>query len=158
MLAYQLFISHIASTIVMIAVTGFLCLWLYAKKYRKEFDVIFFSTAVSLFVTHSLKYWLQVPRPVTALVVERDSRFPSGHATMAAVVMALSVYYASMYIRNTCLRWICYILAVWFFFSVSYSRLYLGVHVLVDVIAGGLIGVFSVLFVAMSFKHLRYYK
>jgi undecaprenyl-diphosphatase len=110
-----------------------------------------------MFITFVLKYTLKIPRPVYMLVAEDGYRFPSGHATMASVVMSLGIYYAYTQIKNKDVRHIVYILSVAWFLLVSYSRLYLQVHYPVDVITAGLIGVFTTYFVIKVFKHLHYY-
>jgi undecaprenyl-diphosphatase len=141
----------------MAIVLAMLCFFLYTRGYKKQFDIVVFSTCVSLFITYSLKYLLQVPRPITALVFEHDGRFPSGHATMAAVVMSIGVY-AGLHIKHRLARVIVYALSVAWFVLVAYSRIYLQVHVFVDVVVGGLIGVGATYFVVLMFKHLRYYR
>jgi undecaprenyl-diphosphatase len=91
------------------------------------------------------------------LVIETDPRFPSGHATMAAVVMTLIISYSNKHIKNNYLKYFLWILAIGWFMLVSYSRLYLHVHYPIDIIAGGLIGILSTMVVSKIFNHLRYY-
>lgn len=141
----------------MFCIIGILCILLYIKKYKKDSLKIIFASTSAMFVTFTLKYLLRVPRPVHMLVVETDPRFPSGHATMASVVMSLSIYYAHKYVKNRNIRYFLYICAVLWFILVSYSRLYLGVHYPVDILVGGLIGIISTAIVIKIFKHLHYY-
>lgn len=158
MLTYQLFISSISGPFSASICILLFCIWLYGKGYRKECDIVFFSVCVAMVTTFGLKYILEIPRPVFALVIENDARFPSGHATMAAVVMSLVVYYSMLHVRNKFLRWVCCVFGVLWFCAVVYSRLYLGVHVPIDVVAGGLIGIVSTYGVVVVFRHLRYYR
>lgn len=141
----------------MASILGVLCLFLYVQGYRKQVDMIVFSSCLAMFITYTLKYTLAIPRPLSALVLETDGRFPSGHATMAAVVMGLGIYYGNT-IHRVGLRRAVYILSVLWFCVIAYSRLYLKVHVPIDVFAGGLIGVVSVVVAGGVFKHLRYYR
>jgi len=157
MFTFQLYISHIGGVISTATIFAVLCLFLYVWGYRKQIDMIVLSTCLAMSVTYTLKYMLNVPRPLEALVFEHDGRFPSGHATMAAVVMGLGIYYGSK-IHRVGLRRVVYMLSILWFCLVAYSRLYLGVHVLVDVVAGGLIGVVAVWVAVQVFKHLRYYR
>jgi undecaprenyl-diphosphatase len=92
------------------------------------------------------------------LVAETDPRFPSGHATMAAVVMTLVIYYSNKHIKNDYLKHFLWIVAVVWFMLVSYSRLYLHVHYPIDVIIGGIIGIIRTIATLKIFKHLHYYK
>jgi undecaprenyl-diphosphatase len=141
----------------MFSIIAVICVLLYIKSYKKDSLKIIFASTSAMFLTLTLKYLLKVPRPAHMLVVETDPRFPSGHATMASVVMALIIYYAHKHIKNTYLKYSLYICAVAWFALVSYSRLYLGVHYPIDILAGGLIGIVSTVIVLKIFKHLHYY-
>ena len=79
--------------------------------------------------------------------------FPSGHATFAAVIMTLTIHYSHKYIKNKIFRYITYFIAVCWFILVSYSRLYLQVHFLIDIIVGGFIGIISTIVILNTFKH-----
>jgi undecaprenyl-diphosphatase len=157
MLAFQILVSQISGTLVMFSVIGITSIILYALKYKKDFYKILFSSISAMFVTYTLKYLLKIPRPAHMLVVETDPRFPSGHATMAAIVMTLIIYYSNKYIKNHYLKYTLYLVGVGWFTLVGYSRLYLGVHYPVDIIIGGLIGVISTVVVLKIFKRLHYY-
>ena len=141
----------------MFSIIAVICVLLYVNNYKKDSLKIIFASISAMFVTFTLKYLLRVPRPAHMLVVETDPRFPSGHATMASVVMALIIYYSYKYIKNTYVRYFLYVCAVSWFLLVSYSRLYLGVHYPIDILAGGLIGIVSTVIVLKIFKHLHYY-
>lgn len=158
MFNFQIFISEIADVKIMLIVTAFLLAALYFFGYKKDFYKVFFVSTSAMFVTYTLKYLLQVPRPDTMLILEDGFRFPSGHATMAAVTMSLVVYYSYQRVKNIYLQYLLYILAIAWFVLVSYSRLYLGVHVLIDVVAGGIIGILVTVVVMRVFRHFHYYK
>jgi undecaprenyl-diphosphatase len=157
MLAFQILVSQISGTAIMFSIIAVICVLFYVKNYKKDSLKIIFASTSAMFVTFALKYLLKVPRPVHMLVVETDPRFPSGHATMASVVMALIIYYSCKHIKNRYLRYFLYVCAISWFLLVSYSRLYLGVHYPIDIIAGGLIGILSTIIVMKIFKHLHYY-
>lgn len=157
MLNFQILISQISGTAIMFSIIAVVCILLYIKNHKKDSLKIIFTTTSALFVTFTLKYLLKVPRPAHMLVVETDPRFPSGHATMASVVMALIIYYSHKHIKNRYLKYLLYLCAVSWFVLVSYSRLYLRVHYPIDIVVGGLIGVVSIIIVMKIFKHLHYY-
>lgn len=157
MLNFQIFISQIAAPIPMCITLFILAVVLFIFHSTKEFYKIFFTVTFAICFSYTLKYLFKIPRPTDMLVIENDYRFPSGHATMAAVIMSLGIYYAHLHIKNKILRYVLYTTAVLWYLLVSYSRLYLHVHYLVDVIAGGIIGVFSTILIVKIFKHLHYY-
>jgi len=98
-----------------------------------------FLVAVALALSASifLKRGLAMPRPPTALMAipEDGYGFPSGHATAAAGLATALV--GSLPRRE---RW-QFALAAGFVALVAATRLLLGVHYLVDVLAGILVGV-----------------
>ncbi len=63
--------------------------------------------------------------------------FPSGHATTAFTLFIMLAFV----VRNNTLKFLCFVLAL----LIGYSRIYLSQHFLVDVVAGSVIGVISVL-------------
>jgi undecaprenyl-diphosphatase len=140
MLQFQIFISTISDT----ATTLFTLLLLSAVLYflkDKKFALLTAASALSAtVVTYALKHILKIPRPEHMLVVEDGYRFPSGHATMAAVVSGLLYYYARTRLQNSSLRYLLYALALLWLPLIAYSRIYLGVHLWIDVLTGAVIG------------------
>lgn len=145
MLALQILISQISGTMIMFGLVGILSVILYTRNNKKDAYGILFSSFLAVSITTTLKYLLMVPRPLNMLVSETDPRFPSGHATMAAVIMTLVIYYSGKHIENRYYRYFLYGIGVAWFIIVSYSRLYLHVHYPIDVVVGGIIGVSSTL-------------
>jgi membrane-associated phospholipid phosphatase len=158
MLLFQTVVSQIAGPFIMFSALLTVSVLLYKKNDTKEFYKVFFTSTLAMCISYTLKYLFKIPRPDTMLIPEGDYRFPSGHATMAAVVMALGMHYAHTHIKNKSLRYTLYTIAFLWYALVSYSRLYLQVHLLIDVFVGGAIGVFSTVLILKLFKHLRYYK
>jgi undecaprenyl-diphosphatase len=156
MLDFQLWVSTISDQQVTVAVLLFIMMLLSEKKKLKEFYVVLFTTSLAMVTTFALKHLLHVPRPEHMLVATDNYRFPSGHATMASVVMCLGIHYAHLYVKNVYTRNLLCVLFVSWYVLVSYSRLYLQVHYPIDVIAGGIIGYLATVIVLHAFKHLQY--
>jgi membrane-associated phospholipid phosphatase len=96
------------------------------------------STAVSYGLMLLIKHLVKRPRPfvqnINIVPVYRASStsFPSGHAaTSFSTAMALSNAYPKWYVIAPAFLWAG---------SVSYSRMYLGVHYPTDVTAGAILG------------------
>jgi undecaprenyl-diphosphatase len=158
MLSFQIFISSLAGPLTMFFLVIVTAILLYKIHDGKESYILFFSSTLAMCISYTLKYLLKIPRPEMMLVPEADFRFPSGHATMASVVMALGIHYAHAHIKNKPLRYTLYVVAFLWYALVSYSRLYLNVHYPIDVLVGGAVGVFSTILILLLFKHLRYYR
>ena len=156
-------ISNIGDTKVMWGMTILLASILYICKYKKDSIVVIFSSSIAMIVTYSLKHLFKIPRPEHMLIVEDGYRFPSGHATMAAVVSTLIIYFTFKYIKdnkniNFAHKYLLVILAILWLIVVCYSRLYLGVHMVIDVIVGSVVGVVSTLVVVKISRHLRWFR
>lgn len=109
----------------------------------------------SLYVSFLLKEFFQIPRPMgeglRVLEVPEDFSFPSGHAQSVTSFW----FFLALSLRKSFL----FILAGVLVFLVSFSRLYLGVHYLGDVLCGAALGlflawVFSSLFRGLSSKRV----
>lgn len=128
-------------------------IFLFIKK-RKDLILSFvFSAAGAEAVVFFLKILFQRPRPFGAAVLEKDFSFPSGHADIAVVFYG---YLAYMIIGSVKSKYkIPLILAALLVIGlIGFSRLYLGVHYLSDVLAGYLIGS---LFLAIGIYLSKYF-
>lgn len=99
-----------------------------------------------------IKHLIQRPRPDVSLrLVEEDGySFPSGHAMITTAFYGLMIYYIWGHMKNKLWRnIICYGLA-FLIVMIDFSRVYLGVHYLSDVLAGSLISI-AYLIVAVEF-------
>lgn len=107
----------------------------YDKKKRKWVIPFAISMAISMASTYALKFIVNRTRPETALssTLRIDSSFPSAHAASAfAILPFLYLFYKEFKTLN----WI------WIVFSLLmlFSRIYLGMHYLTDIVTGAVIG------------------
>ncbi|MFB6071244.1 MAG: phosphatase PAP2 family protein [Halanaeroarchaeum sp.] len=125
---------------VFVAVLATLVYWVgprYDLLDRREGAAVVAATYVALAATLLLKTGFSLPRPPASvmLIAEDGAGFPSGHATGAtATYAALAVYLERGRPR------VRYALGVAAFAIVAASRVLLGVHYLVDVVAGIAVG------------------
>ena len=114
-------------------------LWLIVKEEKQDrwfFMRLVVTGGIVWVVQWMLKELIGRPRPTPdmgAILIGTqltDFAFPSGHAMVA---WAMATILAA---KEPRWRWVFYVLAT----LISFSRIYLGVHYPLDVIAGGLIG------------------
>jgi membrane-associated phospholipid phosphatase len=105
-----------------------------AKKYIEWFVFgVLPAAVVSSAITEGLKLLFKIPRPCAGLsFCETGYSFPSAHAALIFAAMTVAI----MYSKSMKLSFLFFSLAL----LVSLSRVFLGVHRIQDVIAGGLIG------------------
>jgi len=146
LISFFLFISYFWSVSVVFLITLITNLILFLKQKKNEIIWIISSVVISSIISTLSKIIIHRNRPELAIYNESSYSFPSFHATMS---IALYWFIVRLLIRNI-KKWktrINYIF-IWIFiaFSIWFSRLYLNVHYLSDVIAGWLLWFLWILF------------
>ncbi len=154
MFELAIIISTLGNFISTIIIILMLIIFLFYFKHKKEAAIVFLASSISFLTTFLLKIIFQIPRPLDALVLELDYRFPSGHATTAGAIFTLVLYFSSSYLKNKTYKHTANILVLSWLISLCWARLYLGVHYFVDVLVGSLIGIFTT-FLAIYFINHR---
>ncbi len=115
--------------------------WLWDKKlYILPFLV---SVGGGFFTSVVAKNFWHRPRPLEAAVyLEKSWSFPSGHAVLAVALYGFLIYFFWKYFKNWKNKTNVLFLGLLVIILIGFSRLYLGVHYLSDVWAGGMVGLF----------------
>lgn len=131
-------ITFLGNAMVISTGTALIGFWLVKKRYWKKVILLFSSVAGGALLNLMLKNVFQRARPAIpgAYMVDNGFSFPSGHSMISLVFYGMVAYLAMGYVKNN--NWkgllivgICVICAL-----IGFSRLYLGVHYLTDVLAG----------------------
>lgn len=79
-------------------------------------------------------------RPANSFIIENGYSFPSNHAVAVTIFFILLIYFFARDIKSDMRRRLFTGLAVLLILLVAFSRVYLGVHWLSDVVAGMTLG------------------
>lgn len=129
------------------------------KKHKKESILFSLALIIGILINGALKTIIQRPRPLEdALIVEKMSSFPSGHAMNAFIFFSLLSYFSYHFFKNKSVTIIITAFSCLCITLVGVSRVYLGVHHPTDVIAGYLAGFWWFITVLLIEHTLIFYK
>ncbi len=140
-----LWITLLAESKIIISATIIfsLILWMLKKKmYLFPLWVTIFGSGLFVFFG---KLAFHRSRPLTAYYVEDSFSFPSGHAAFAIALYGFLVYVLFRHIKQWKYKISILLFGVIVILMIGFSRLYLGVHFLSDVLGGYLLGMFWLL-------------
>ncbi len=135
---YVLVFTQIISTTGFLLVSGGMCLYFFIRRNYIHAQALFVSALLAILSTELLKNIFHIPRPGGALIATTGYAFPSGHA-MGSLFLAIVVAHLA---RNQQPRIRCAIYGACLLFplAVGLSRLGFGVHSLLQVCAGYVVG------------------
>ena len=114
--------------------------------------IVFCSMISASIGFRAVKRITQRPRPQDALLKFKDYSFPSGHTT-AGFVFFLSLAMAWSWVLENHFAWILYTLALIWWIIVWWSRWYIKVHWVTDIIIWSLLGCGCFIFSYLLFVH-----
>lgn len=147
--------------ILLIAViVAFVVLFFVLKKKR----FAFFSAGcfgVVCLLNLLFKLLIKRTRPTDLMIIaETGYSFPSGHAMMSFAFFTLLIFFVWKYLKNKPLKIVLTIVFSILIITIGFSRIYLGVHYLTDILAGWLLtlavfGIFILLVNSNLLKSLK---
>lgn len=114
--------------------------------------LLFFGLGGGGLIEFTTKWLIHRPRPAMQLIPETGYSFPSAHATLATIFFAVLLYAFRDDIKNRTLRYLYYAANISLFLIIGFSRVYLGVHWVSDVIAGFALGLFWLTLLILGFR------
>src|ERR1035437_7244754 len=136
------FITNFAGALTIVILSLLSIVYLYFKKevaYLYALILTLIGTEGSVFL---IKIFINRARPGMdiAYYLEGSKSFPSGHSAAAMALFGFVTYYLIHHIAGRDKKFIIIILGTILISLIGFSRLYLGVHYLSDVIGGLLLG------------------
>ena len=102
-----------------------------------------------------IKIMVQRPRPDLMIVAENGFSFPSGHSIMSVVLFGILVYLILKFLRARFLKIGLTFVLCTLIVGICFSRIYLGVHYLTDVIAGLSLGLAILFALVVIFERIN---
>jgi membrane-associated phospholipid phosphatase len=135
-------ITFLGSPASALAVAAVVCAVLYRRRLLVQAALLPLVLAGAELLNLALKLAFHRPRPEVAFVTIDTYSFPSGHAMVSSAAYGALAYVAWPYLRSSRQRVLLVLGTSIFVGLICFSRLYLGVHYLSDVLAGAAGGVF----------------
>ena len=131
-------VTFFGNALVISTCTGLIGFWFARQKNWKKLVLLFSAVAGGALLNLVLKNIFQRTRPAIpgAYMVDTGFSFPSGHSMISLVFYGMVAYLALSYVKSK--KWKVFIVAgaLAICALIGFSRLYLGVHFLTDVLAG----------------------
>jgi len=145
-------VTEIGDGWVLYSFTALLSVWLLAlKRWRAALHWLVTVSCVGL-LTEALKLYTAVERPPLLYSAQMSYAFPSAHASLSVAVFGFLAVIVARELRNNW-HWVPYSMAVFMVVAIGFSRLYLGVHWLSDVLAGWSLGLVWVALMGIAYRH-----
>jgi undecaprenyl-diphosphatase len=147
-----LFVTNIGSPFVLVSLS--LVLAIYLLLHKDTYDALLYLSSIMLALVAFilLKNAFQIPRPTGGLVSLDSWSFPSGHASVATAFFFSTGYAFWSRIRLWPLRIPFALACAAAACLISFSRVYLGAHYALDVLAGTALGLSAVSVTILAFN------
>ena len=148
----MLVITNIGGTACLVILSVLVFAFLAYKKRWHHALLFSISMAGALILEILLKTLIHRQRPENALVQVSGFSFPSGHTTMALVFFSLLIYLFKDDIKKELGKHVFVVSSIFLALLIGFSRIYLNVHWLTDVIGGFALGLFWLMLMVLVFK------
>ncbi len=125
---------------IIISVTAIISLLFWLWRQKSYILPLWLSLIGSSLLSFLSKLAFERPRPPLAVYTETSFSFPSGHATAAVAFYGFLIYFLLRHTRRLLNKTFILLIGLALILALGFSRLYLGVHYLSDVLAGYLLG------------------
>ena len=133
-------------------ITLLIAVYLLYKRYKNYALLLVGTMLGDVVIVTILKRLIHSARPINGIIPETGFSFPSGHATAAVVSLGLLTYLIWRHFKYQNVRILSGVLFVLLSLLVGFSRIYLNVHWLSDVLGAYSLGIFWLTFCVLTFR------
>ena len=147
-------IAYVFDAPALLAISLLTAAYLFYKNYRKNSVLLLGAMAGDAAILAIVKTLVHSARPLDGLMYDAGFSFPSGHTTGSIVFCGLLTYFGWQHWKSSnakILPSIFFIIVI----IVGFSRVYLNVHWLSDILGGYSLGVFWLTFSILVFQYLE---
>jgi undecaprenyl-diphosphatase len=126
--------------------------YLLYKRYRNYALLLVGTMLGDVVIVEILKRLIHSSRPLNGIIQETGFSFPSGHATAAVVLAGLLTYFIWQHFKSRNVKILSGVLLILISLVVGFSRIYLNVHWLSDVVGAYSLGIFWLTFSIVAFR------
>lgn len=130
-------VTYLGSVYLLAAISIVCCI---AFKNKKNGLFVVCNFAICAVCSTIVKYIVRRARPIWQLVKETGFSFPSAHATLSVAVFGALIYLSFKNLNSKPLKIFIAIFVSLVVLVVGFSRNYLGVHFVTDIVGGYLLG------------------
>ena len=131
-------ISYLFDTLPVVIFSIIISIFLFFKRKIKGSIIFILTVGLSSLTVYLFKNLCAISRPINALILENAFSFPSGHSSIAVVLFGLLAY--ALYKKFPDKKLLVSLISIFCIIIISFSRLYLNVHWLSDILGGLVIG------------------
>ena len=104
---------------------------------NKKLAFFFFGSLVlNVLMNQLIKALVRRERPINSLIYVGGFSFPSGHSMVSMAFYGMLIYIFYKLMKNNKFKWLVMSLCGLLIILIGFSRIYLGVHYLSDVLVG----------------------
>jgi undecaprenyl-diphosphatase len=133
-------------------ITALIVAYLFYRHYRNYALLLVVAMLGEFLIVTILKRLIHSARPLNGIIPETGFSFPSGHATAAVVFLGLLTYLIWQHFKSRNPKILSGVLFLLLSLLVGFSRIYLNVHWLSDVVGAYSLGISWLTFCVLAFR------
>lgn len=112
---------------------------------------------LGVIINNAIKFIFARERPdINPLMIENTYSFPSGHSMMSMILYGYLIYLVYSYLKKIKYKWLIILVLSILIIGIGFTRIYLGVHYVSDVIGGFALGIaYLIIYIDVSLKIIK---